>query len=351
VASNETLLDAIPLDLLAILTVVSIAQILVYYVPPWLTPLRVVFGLVSVLFAPGYVTLAAVTARADVSDALNEWEWVGTEVSRWEYALLSVVTSIVVVPLLGLLVSLTPLGIRPPVMVFVVSSYTVVVAVLGAVRRLLTATDAEARSGVAIGAAIDRLRAPRTGIDTLLNVSIVLLVLVGVVAVVTPLSGEPAPGFTEFSLLTENGSGELAVEENLSVADSDGSFSLVAGITNRERRSVGYTLLVQVQRADVRERSVAVLERRAVSTTTVEIGSGERARIPYEITLDDGGAGCRIAFLLYRGDVPTPPTIENAYRELHLWSGPDAPNRTNCRSLDAIDVETNRSSVRVSEDS
>jgi uncharacterized membrane protein len=38
------------------------------------------------------------------------------------------------------------------------------------------------------------------------------------------------------------------------------------------------------------------------------------------------GQRLRLAYLLYRGSPPPDPTVENAYREVHLWINVSAPS-------------------------
>ena len=62
-------------------------------------PLRIVLGILLVIFAPGYVLIAALFPKKDNLDGI-------------ERVALSLATSIVVVALLGLLLNYTPWGIR-----------------------------------------------------------------------------------------------------------------------------------------------------------------------------------------------------------------------------------------------
>lgn len=337
-------------DLFVVVDVALIALNLAYLANPRLAFFRIGFGFLAVLFAPGYVTLAAVTAGRRTDEELGRWDWIGTELGRWERLVLCVPVSIAIVVLLGVFVNFTPLGVRPATMVLVVTGYTVSIAAVAVIRRVVSEAGTASAPLGDIVPSIGRLRDPPTEVDLVLNLLVLLIIVAGAVAVVAPLSGQSTPSFTEFALSGGNESGDLDTEDYLFENGSNGSATVVARIANRERRSVQYTVVVQLQRATVGKRSVAVIDRRRASTTTVGLDGGERARIGYDFGLPETPSGCRVAFLLYRGEVPPSPTVENAYRELHLWHTPDPPpNRTRCPSLSAIDVETNRPAVTAPE--
>jgi len=330
-------------DLFVVIDFALIAFILAYSASPQLTVFRIGFGLLGVLFIPGYVTLAAATAGRKTDDELGQWNWIGDELDRGERLVLCIPVSMAIVVLLAVILSLTPFGIEPLTMVLVVTTYSVSVTAVATIHRLVSDSETANSPLGGVTLPIGRLRNLPTEVDVVLNLLILLVVVAGAVAVVAPLSGQSTPRFTEFALLSGNESGDLDTEGYLFENGSNGSASVVAQITNRERRLVQYTVVVQLQRAAVRNRSVTVLDHRRMSTVSVGLNDSERARLRYEFALPETRTGCRIAFLLYRGDIPASPTIENAYRELHLWHTPDPPpNRTGCPSLGTIDIETNR---------
>ena len=100
--------------------------------PPNGTPVRVVLGLVLVLFLPGYSLIAALfPGRDDLGGA----GWIA----------LSFGLSIAVVPLLGLALNYTPFGIRLVPVLVGLSVFAVLVAGIAGVRRCeLTEGDGSA---------------------------------------------------------------------------------------------------------------------------------------------------------------------------------------------------------------
>lgn len=131
-----SLSEIVLIDLLIISSLVLITLGLIYWAPSWLTPLRIGLGFVSVLFAPGYVTLAAVMPSLDTKGDLTPWRWVEHGLDQSEQVILSVIISIAIVPIVGIMVSFPSPGIRPVTMIPAISGYTIVVASVAAIRRL-----------------------------------------------------------------------------------------------------------------------------------------------------------------------------------------------------------------------
>jgi len=84
---------------------------------------RIILGLLLVLFLPGYSLIAALFLAKDDLDGI-------------ERIALSFGLSIAVVPLLGLALNYTPFGIRLVPILVVLSMFTISLAVVACVRRL-----------------------------------------------------------------------------------------------------------------------------------------------------------------------------------------------------------------------
>ena len=118
-----TISKRVPCDL-ALVIALTLACIL-FVLAPRLneTPVRVALGLLLVLFLPGYSLVAALFPRRDDLDGI-------------ERIALSFGLSIAVVPLLGLGLNYTPLGIRLVPVLLGLSLFTVLLAVVAGVRRV-----------------------------------------------------------------------------------------------------------------------------------------------------------------------------------------------------------------------
>lgn len=340
------------IDLIVVIGIVLMALGLTYWAPSWLAPLRVGLGLVSALFVPGYVTLTAVIPHLNTRNELIPWKRVENSLDQSEQIILSVILSIVIVPILGIVVSFTSLGIRPITMVLTVGGYSILVACIAAIRRLFFTSTAMGFLHDNTESWISRLRDRRTKADLVLNLLVVFLILIGGLVLAAPPPEQDVPQFTEFYVLNEDEPSDLNMTDYPHLNGSSDPAPVVTGITNHEHQAIEYTVIVQVQRAEVRERSVAVLDRNRINTVQIRLEHGESARIPYEFRSPEAQTGCRVAFLLYRGDPPSSPTLDNAYRELHLWDTANPPpDQTGCSDPDAIDVTTDPSSIAVSDKS
>ena len=112
--------NRIPIDL-ALVIALTLACILFVLIPPLNeTPVRVVLGLLLVLFLPGYSLVAALFPRRDDLDGI-------------ERIALSFGLSIAVVPLIGLALNYTPFGIRLVPVLLGLSLFTVLLAVVAGV--------------------------------------------------------------------------------------------------------------------------------------------------------------------------------------------------------------------------
>jgi uncharacterized membrane protein len=348
--------ETVPVDLAVVVGLVSTTAVLAYWpfeLPAPLATLRTVLGLLSVLLAPGYATLVALLPHSMEASGSDPAEWVrlpssqdtslpgwtAAGLNRLEWVGLSALVSVVVVPVLGILLNLASVRIVPMTIVLTVTVYTLLLSLVATLRRWMSEEGTFASPVGGFDSRVGRLRTPPTRIDAILNISLLILVLIGGAIVVAPSVGQDRAEFTEFYVLSGDESDDPMMGEYLSTVGPRDTVRIQAGITNHEHRRVNYTVVVQIQRTELTNRSVRVLDRRRASRLSVELAHNESVRIPYRFTSTEAETGCRVAFLLYPNDVPASPTIGNAYRELHLWHTDDPPGGGgDCSSLDAVDV-------------
>jgi len=123
IAISKNLTERTPGDL-ALVILLTLSCIPFILVPPLNeTPVRIILGLLLVLFLPGYSLIAALFPGKDDLDGI-------------ERIALSFGLSIAVVPLMGLALNYTPFGIRLAPILVVLSVFTVLLAVVAGVRRL-----------------------------------------------------------------------------------------------------------------------------------------------------------------------------------------------------------------------
>lgn len=321
------------------------------------TPLRVVFGLVFVLFLPGYAFIAALFPEAGESSTTTE----ATETSQppeqaddgkptpepgtaaattastsdrtsgsqnqsgidgIERVALSFGLSIAIVPLVGLVLNFTPWGIRLGPIAVSISAVTLVSVAIGAQRREELPPDERFQVPYRewIATARSELVEPETQTDAALNVLLGISVLLAVTsvgyAVAVPPQGEQ---FSEFYLLTEQSDGELVADgypQDIAVTDRP---ELIVGIGNQEYEQTNYTVIVQIQAVTVEGNNTTVEERTEIDRFTASVEHNETHHERHTLTPTITGENLRIQYLLYTEEVPETPTAETAYRDLHLW--------------------------------
>jgi uncharacterized membrane protein len=332
----------LPADLAAVvvLVVLTVLAALVPVVSE--TPLRVLLGLPFVLFAPGYVVVAALFPRAgappggseDSANAKASDTGDGAGIDSIERVALSVGLSIAAVALTGLVLNATPWGVRQVPILVSVSAVVLIGVAVAAMRR--ESLPEEERLGVSYRGWIVAGRAelfdPDSRGDAALNVLLVLsvvLVAAGVgYAVAVPTQGEQ---FSELYLLTEDEDGGVADGYPTEFVEGE-SRSLVVGVRNHEHTTAEYTLIGKLQRVEASgandsvndttgEASTpgAVLEEETIAEFGPELDHNESSVHRHNVTPTLVGDRLRLTYLLYEGSAPDDPGVENAYRAVHLW--------------------------------
>ena len=365
----------LPADLAAVLAVVALTNLAVFLPVVNESPLRVVVGLVFVLFVPGYAFIAALfpeageppTTGADaagpdaaesasagddeesaeasesptddeesagdgdagVFDTDGNGDGLGDRgIDGIERTALSFGLSIAVVPLIGLALNFTPFGIRLVPILVTISLFTVLASVLAALRRWeLPASErfrVPYREWYADGRS--EVTDPDSTLDAALNVALVVAILLAttsvVYAVAVPQQGEQ---FTEFYVLTEGEDGDLVAADFPETLSPNESAPIHLGVENNEYEPVEYTVVVQLQAVDIEDNRSTVTDRARLDRYSVTVAHNESDIRERPLELDAGtarefaGEDRRVKFLLYRGDPPADPTADDAYRDLHLW--------------------------------
>ena len=321
----------LPADLVAviILTLLTLAVVFIPIVNE--TPLRVVFGLPFVLFLPGYAIIAALFPEAGEPPTTNEaddTDGFAPSVDRdrgidgIERVALSFGLSIAVVPLLGLVLNFTPWGIRLVPIAIAVSGTTILAAGIAAVRRW--ELPEEERFAVPyrewIEAGRTELFEPDSRTDAVLNVVLALSVLLAVSSVAYAVAVPPqGQQFSEFYLLTEDDDGELVADgypEEFVVGEGQ---PVIVGIGNNEHETTDYEVVTQLQTVNTEGNETVVEEREQIDSFAATLEHDETHHDERLIVPDRTGEDLRVQFLLYRDEVPEEPTVENAYRDTHLW--------------------------------
>jgi uncharacterized membrane protein len=296
-------------------------------------PLRTVLTMGAILFVPGYaLTLLAFPAAdgATADDATPLWKDENPDSSgpaslRFTNRLaLAFGLSVVVLPLVAMVIAVLSLPYTSAVVFSVVTSFTVPVLVAGTVRRLRTPTTARYAVGTSVSDLLTRVFPGRDGVDRWLNIALAAAVLLTVGALTfTLVAPQDGNAYTQVSLLTEDGSGELSASGYPTNMTRDEPTDLVLSVKNREDQRMDYTIVVQAQTVDTGGVSAAS-ELRRLETT---VPGNETRSLSHDLSLPRVGDDQRVVYLVYRNEVPSEPAIDNAYRTVYFWTNVSAPDR------------------------
>jgi len=266
---------------------------------------RIVLGLVFLLFSPGYTLIAALFPR---KGSLGEVERVA----------LSFGMSIAVVPLIGLILNYTPWGIRLyPILTSVALFILAMCAVAWRRRRGLEEKD---RFQVNF-----KIRWPSWWGQSTLDKTLSLLLILSIVGalgtlvyvVATPKVGEK---FTEFYVLGDSGRA-AGYPTSLSMGKKG---EVILGIVNHEQEETDYQVKVLV---DGVKGGVKLWlaeddgEANLVADNVIDItgiADGEKWERHLQFEPQQKGEGQELKFLLFKGGESVLQDSE-AYLSLHLW--------------------------------
>ncbi len=271
------------LDLIFSILLTILYMLLVFVLPLSVNIVRIVLGLYLVLFLPGYSLVSTLFPGKDDLDGI-------------ERVALSFGLCIAIVPLLGLALFYSPLGISPASILVVLSIFSISLSLIASIRRLKL--PAEERLEFSIRHLFKTKEfLGETRWDKILSIilvtSIIALSLTVIYVFVTPRTSEK---FTEFYLLGPN---ETAFEypTDLKVGEEG---KVIIGIVNHEYENVIYRLEVNFNGSLIHEEPIFLIENEKWNST-------------FTFKAKSKGENQKLEFLLYmdqRGE---------AYRTLHIW--------------------------------
>ena len=315
----------LPADLAGVIGVVILTNLAALLPVISDSPVRVVAGLVFVLFIPGYAFIAALFPEAGSGPTADD-ETVSDPradgIDGIERVALSFGLSIALVPLVGLVLNFTPWGIRLLPILVSLSGLTLVLTAVAAVRRWALPADERFRVPYRawLSAGRAELFSPASWTDAALNVLLVLSILLAAAsvgyAVTVPKDGER---FSEFYLLTEGEDGDFVADGYPTQFQQGEGRSLIVGIGNQEHERTEYTVIAELQRVERVDNETRIRERSELRRFQPTLGHNETWQRQHEVTPRMAGDGLRLQYLLYRGSPPETVDQSTAYREVHLW--------------------------------
>lgn len=279
--------------------------------------LRLLLALPLLLFLPGYAFVSVLfptRARRAHRDRPSERFPRGIDLA--ERLALSVALSLAIAPLVTIGLAPSQWGLNAESAAAVLGVATVGLAQIGVVRRVrIPEPD---RYTVTAGSIYRRIRPDREG-GLLASVTSLLLVVavVGAIgALLFALVSPPAAGgFTELGVYTEDEGGDLVADEYPDELAPGESTPLVVTVDNQEGEEAAYTVVVQEQRLEDDE----VVERTELDRIETTVADGDTERIDHDLSPTASDGTVRVVYLLYEGDVPANPTIENADEDVFVW--------------------------------
>jgi len=280
--------------------------------------LRLILALPLILFVPGYVLLAVLFPDSSDIDTI-------------ERIVLSIGTSIVITPLIGLCLNFTPWGIRLDPLIISLTVVIVVLVIFAGIRRIKTSPESRYTLPVPeIQQTIKREWALRNGskkdrILFFVSICAILMVVLSVALVMTlPKPGET---FSEFFILGEN----RTADSYPHVIIPNSTYPMYVGIGNHEFRTVNYSVEIYLipppanETTNVAPRSMML----PVMRYSVTLSHNETSVIPFDlIVLDENYT--RVDFLLFDETVPSlditgPARVNASYRNLHYGFNVTSP--------------------------
>jgi uncharacterized membrane protein len=329
--------------LLLVLSLAALTSLIVLYPALDGGVVQAILGIAFVLLAPGYALVSALFPEAGrpltggprsdtnrVSNATSarfaDGERTTDSIDLLERIALSFALSIGVVALLAIGLFVLSIELTQVSTLLAINAVTVVFSGIAAVRRWRLPVDQQFRvsPGRTIATAAGYVTDADTRGEAVLNVglAVALVFAVGTLsfAVVNPSQGER---FTDFYVLSEDEDGEL-VSANYPTEFTVGDGKpVVLGLENHEDESSEYTIVVVLQRVEVEQAGdgsrISVLEEEELDRIETQVSDEETWQERYMIEPTMKGESLRLNFLLYEGDPPADPTVENAHQELHIW--------------------------------
>jgi len=272
-------------DLVLILLATIFA--IIFVVTPKLndTYIRTIFGLLLILFIPGYSLIAALFPKKDDLEGI-------------ERTALSFGLSIAVTPLIGLILNYTPWGIRLTPILICLSVFTFIMLLIAFVRR--SRVPKGEKFYVNFGGFKSSIKEQFEGESKTSKILSIILIITILLAISTTvyiiLKPKQSESFTEFYILGPNGKAS-DYPTNLTIGQNG---TVIIGVVNHEYQTANYELVVRSNGTIMNQQNITLT-------------NSNQTQIPYSFTA--GSAGYKnVEFLLYKL-----PDTTNVYRSLHLY--------------------------------
>lgn len=275
-------------------------------------------GIPMLVFLPGYAVISALYP----ADAAADWRQpVDGSLPALDRVMLSIVTSLVIVPAVAALVILGPwrLSVLP---VLALLSAVTLVATWVAVRRRRAVSPSRrfsvgwpaSRRGGWFGRSSGGLS------DYGGRLFVVSLLLLAAVSMSILFVQPPAETFSEASLLAENGEGEFVASALPTTFAQGEERTIAVAIQNHEGSTTTYAVVVRLQRIAVAEDGTQrVIEQDRLDSFETTLQDGERTVVERPVRPSLVGTDLRLQYLVFAGGSPDSSSAEDADLVLRLW--------------------------------
>ncbi|ARS91665.1 hypothetical protein B1756_03680 [Natrarchaeobaculum aegyptiacum] len=311
----------VPIDLLSATGFVLAALTLIVIVDVG-SIARFAIGLPLVLLAPGYALVAILFPRStpledDTRRLLGQTRAIGD----WERLALSFGLSVGLLPLIGLTMAALSIPFTGPAVVGSVGVTSVGGLLVATIRRVRVPPTARyhVRLGAKIGA-VRRAIFAGSPLYTAINLLLVCSLLVALSSVGFALAAPPSgESYTTLQLLTEDDDGDLVADDYPTDIEPGDPVSLTLAVENQEGEDTDYTVVVQEQWIDGSGGDATVIDRTDHDSADLHVADGETVTVDADVTPEAESGTVRMAVLLFDGDAPDTPTIDDAYRYGYVW--------------------------------
>lgn len=288
-------------------------------------PIRIAVAIPLLIFVPGYAALSMLYPdRGGVYKPFDEAQ-TGlhnpippdqglTPIERFS---LSVVVSLIIVPLVALTSTVTPWGITHGTILVGLAAVTIGSTLIAIVTRWRC--DPERRfDPTRVGGIFLPTNNNRRRSIAFFNIALLISFLLLGGSVGYALVERPqAEGFTEFYVETDEVTGDVDTPYEATF-ESGQTNELTVNIINQEGTDVEYTSVVILQQVTYHNESVEVHESDELTLDSLTVGDGEHDQQTLSFTPSMSGNDLRLVVLLYDESPPDDPSMENAYRDLSL---------------------------------
>jgi len=247
---------------------------------------RIILGLIFILFSPGYSLIAALFPSKDSLGAV-------------ERLALSIGLSIATVPLIGLALNYTPLGIRLYPVLLCVLAFILIMVVIAWYRR--SRLLPEERFQLNLRQKTETLRrswSSQGRLDRILNIALAVAIT-GTLVTLAYVVANPKVGekFTEFYILGAEGKAD-DYPQNVILGESAW---VTVGLINREQEPSVYNVEISID------------GQTAATLDPVSLEHDEKHETRAEFTPSKTGQNQKVEFNLYKNGSP------EVYLSLHIW--------------------------------